>query len=275
MLRLLALLAVLLVTAPVSAAPDAEPWSRWQRHDPAATLSVDHRALAQFLVRYLRPGADGINRVAYAEVDAAGRAGLDAYLAMLAQVPVSQLNRAQQKAYWINLYNALTVQLVLAHYPVASIRDIDIAPGLLGNGPWAAPLVTVEGQELSLDDIEHRILRTAWHDSRLHYALSCAAVGCPNLSPKPYAAATLERDLDNAAVAFVNHPRGARIEPDGLHVSSLYVWFQDDFGGGEVGVIGHLMAYADPALAMRLQALDGIAGHGYDWSLNDAVPMSR
>ncbi|MFL5336120.1 MAG: DUF547 domain-containing protein [Geminicoccaceae bacterium] len=269
------LLIVLLVAAPAVAAPKAELWPRWQQHEPSATQVVDHQGWARFLASYLRPGADGVNRVAYAEVDAAARAGLGAYVATMGQVAVSSLNRAEQMAYWINLYNALTVHVVLEHYPVASIRDIDISPGLLSHGPWGAKLVTVEGQNLALDDIEHRILRPIWHDPRVHYALNCAALGCPNLRPTPYTAATLDRDLDEAAITYVNDPRGARLERDGLHVSSIYIWFEDDFGGDDVGVIRHLMAYADPALAMRLQALDGIAGHGYDWSLNDAAPTSR
>jgi hypothetical protein len=276
MFRFLApLLVVLLVTLPALAAPKAELWPRWQHNDPSSTEVVDHRGWARFLASYVRPGADGVNRVAYATVDPAGRAGLDRYLAAMAQAAVSRLNRAEQMAYWINLYNALTVHLVLEHYPVASIRDIDISPGLLSNGPWGAKLVTVEGQELALDDIEHRVLRPIWRDPPMHHALNCAASGCPNLRPTPYAAATLDRDLDEAAMAYVNDPRGARLESDGLHVSSIYVWFEHDFGGDDAGDIRHFMAYAVPALAMRLQTLDGIAGHGYDWSLNDAAPTGR
>jgi hypothetical protein len=75
--------------------------------------------------------------------------------------------------------------------------------------------------------------------------------------------------LDAAAIAFVNHPRGARLGADGLRVSSIYAWFEEDFGGDEAGVIRYLMIYAAPGLAMRLQRLDAIGGHGYDWSLND------
>ena len=114
-------------------APKAELWPRWQQNDPSATEVVDHRGWAGFLASYVRPGADGVNRVAYAAVDPAGRAGLDGYLAAMACRVEAE--PAEQMAYWINLYNALTVHVVLDHYPVASIRDIDISPGLFSTGP--------------------------------------------------------------------------------------------------------------------------------------------
>ena len=225
----------------------------------------------------MRPGANGLNRVAYGSGRRPRAAPtLGAYLAPLAAVPVSTLNRPEQMAFWINLYNALTVEVVLDHYPVGSIRDIDISPGLFSNGPWQAELVTVEGEPLSLDDIEHRILRPIWRDPRIHYA---AQLRLGRL-PEPAAPSRSRRPTSTgcsimAAIDFVNSPRGVRLGADGLWVSSIYAWFEEDFGGDDAGVIRHLMAYAAPGLAMRLQKLDGIAGHGYDWSLNDAAQEGR
>jgi hypothetical protein len=270
-----ALLLPLPSSPPAAAAPKAELWARWERHDPRSARTVDHRAWARLLQLYLRPGDDGVNRFDYGAVTGGDRQELKAYLAALAAVPVSRLSQGEQMAYWINLYNALTVQVVLDHYPVESIRDIDISPGLFSRGPWGRKLVTVEGEPLSLDDIEHRILRPIWGDPRVHYAVNCAALGCPNLQPLPFTARTLDRMLDMAAIAFVNHPRGMRVEDGELHVSSIYVWFEDDFGDGDAGVLRHLMAYAGPELAMRLQRLDGIGGDSYDWRLNDAGQRDR
>ncbi len=102
---------------------------------------------------------------------------------ILAATSADRLRRAEQFPFWINLYNALTVKVVLDHYPVEIIRDIDISPGLFADGPWGKKLVTVEGEALSLDDIEHRILRPIWKDPRLHYVLNCAALGVPIFSP--------------------------------------------------------------------------------------------
>ena len=274
MIRLAVILLLAWPVAAASAAPKAELWARWTAHDPAATTRIDHAAWARFLTTYLVTDRAGLNRVAYGDVTGEDRQALRRYLDSLATAPVSALARREQLAFWINLYNALTVDVVLAHYPVASIRDIDISPGLFSNGPWGAALITVEGEALSLDDIEHRILRPIWRDPRIHYALNCAAVGCPNLQPEPFLVPALDRMLVRAAIAFVNDPRGVRIGSDGLHVSSIYVWFAADFGG-ETGVLRHLLAYARPTLAMRLQTLDGISDHDYDWAFNDAAQGGR
>lgn len=271
---LICLLAALLLTRAALAAPAAELWPRWQRFDPRSTLTVDHLAWGNFLRGYLRLGPDGIGRVAYGAVTPADREALAAYLEQLDAVPVSRLDRPEQMAFWINLYNALTVAVVIAHYPVPSIRAIDLSPGPFSRGPWRRQITRVEGEPLSLDDIEHRILRPIWHDPRVHYALNCAALGSPNLRPEPYTGRGLDQALDQAARAFVNDGRGMRLADGDLYVSSLYLWFEDDFGGDEAGVIRQLLAYASPAIAMRLQDLDRITGHGFDWRLNDAPPAA-
>jgi len=254
------------------AAPDAELWSRWVGHDPASVAQVDHAAWNGFVARNRVAGTDGIARLRYGAVTAADRAALEAYLTALAATPVTALARGQQRAFWINLYNALTVRVVLDHYPVASIRDIDISPGLFADGPWGAPLIEVEGEPLSLDDIEHRILRPIWRDPRLHYVVNCASLSCPDLPPEAMTAENAEHLLDMAAGAYVNHPRAVAFDADGeLVVSSIYAWYGEDFGGSDQGIIAHLRAHAAPALAARLEAATTISDHAYDWRLNDAL----
>lgn len=250
-------------------APKAELWARWQAHDPDAEAVVDHGAWARLLESYLHVDDDGVNRFAYANVTAADRAALERYVARLAALPIDDYDRPEQLAYWINLYNALTVRVVLDHYPVDSIRDIDISPGLFADGPWDRALVRVAGEDLSLNDIEHRILRPIWRDPRIHYAVNCAAHGCPDLQPRPFAGSDAEVRLEAAARRYVNSQRGVRVRADGLVVSSIYVWFQEDFGGDDDGVIAHLARYAQPALAAALARSDEIVDHAYDWSLND------
>jgi hypothetical protein len=254
----------------VQAAPAAEAWERWRPHDPQSRVTLDHSTWGRFLAAYLVPGADGIHRLAYGRVTADHRRDLAAYLRQLEGVAVGSLNRDEQRAFWINLYNALTVQVILDHYPVASIRDIDISPGLFSDGPWKKPLAAVEGIPVSLDDIEHRILRPLWQDPRIHYAVNCASLGCPNLPPEPFTAANSEALLERGAREYVNHPRGARLEGGRLVVSSIYHWFQEDFGGTEAGVVAHLRQYAGPELAAGLTGAARIADHAYDWRLNDA-----
>jgi hypothetical protein len=189
----------------------------------------------------------------------------------LTQTAVSRLNRNEQKAFWINLYNALTVKVILDHYPVKSIRDIDISPGLFSDGPWGKKLVSVEGEDISLDDIEHRILRPVWKDPRVHYGVNCASHGCPNLQPEAFTAENSDELLDKGAREFVNSPRGARIENGKLTVSSIYVWFKPDFGGTDAGVIDHLKKYAQPGLRTQLEKIDRISDNQYDWTLNEAT----
>lgn len=216
------------------------------------------------------PGADGVNRVAYRGVGAPDRAALRAYIEQLAATPVSRLNRDEQFAFWVNLYNATTVDTVLAHYPVKSIMAIDISPGLLAIGPWGKKLLRVEGEELSLDDIESRILRPIWRDSRVHYAVNCASIGCPNLRAEAWSSRDLPAQLDAAGRAYANHPRGTSVMGAKLKVSSIYEWFQGDFGGSEGAVLRYLRGLAAPTLADRLLGFDGYDDHDYDWSLNEA-----
>ncbi len=266
----LALLLAGFVSVEALFAPRAELWERWTAHDPLATAEIDHTAWTDFLTTYVSEGNDGVTAVAYAQVTDADEKALGTYLAQLAATPIGRLNRAEQRAYWINLYNALTVKVVLDHYPVASIRDIDISPGLFADGPWDKDLTEVEGEALSLNDIEHRILRPIWRDPRIHYAVNCASIGCPNLPSVAFTVGNAEMLLEAAARAYVNHPRGSRIEDGKLVVSSIYVWFQEDFGDNDAGVIAHLSRYADRDLAAKLSAVERIGAHEYDWSLNDA-----
>jgi hypothetical protein len=251
-------------------APKSEPWPRWTAHDPASTATIAHDAWDDLLKKYLRPASDGINRFAYGRVNGPDRKTLDVYIAELSDVAIGRYRRPAQRAYWINLYNALTVRVVLDHYPVATIRDIDISPGFFSSGPWGRKLVTVEGEALSLNDIEHRILRPIWRGPRIHYGVNCAALGCPNLAAKAFTAANTEAMLDAAARAYVNHRRGVHVENGLLTVSKIYAWYAEDFGGDAGSVIAHLRRYAAPALAADLERAGGIDGYAYDWSLNGA-----
>jgi hypothetical protein len=249
------------------AAPRAELWERWAASTPSK-VAIDHSAWDGFLSRHVREGKDGINRIAYGKVGKADREALRAYLAMLQKIAIRKFGRDEQRAYWTNLYNAATVDVVLAHYPVESILKIDISPGLFAKGPWKKKLLQVEGEGVSLDDIEHRILRPIWKDPRTHYAVNCASLGCPNLPARAFTSGNMEALLDAGARAYVNHARGASVDGGRLTVSSIYVWFGSDFGG-DAGVIEHLKKYAEPGLKKALAGVRRISGHDYDWTLND------
>ncbi|MEJ5377556.1 MAG: DUF547 domain-containing protein [bacterium] len=252
-----------------SAAPKAELWHRWQAADPWGTTRVDHGPWQAFLKNYLvTDDPSGVNKIRYSYVTPQDKTLLEHYLKELQAVRVSELKREEQKPYWINLYNALIVKVVLDHYPVESIQDINISPGLLSRGPWGAKLLKIQGEGVSLNDIEHRILRPIWKDNRVHYALNCASLSCPNLQPEAYTAENMEELLERGVRDYVNHPRGVRFEKAGLVLSSIYDWYGVDFGG-RTGIIQHLLRYVGGALAKELAGFQGKIRYEYDWRLND------
>ena len=249
--------------APAQAAPRSRLVSpRWRAFGTAA--EPDHGTWDQVLRAGVSKGADGIARFNYAGTQ---HARVSDYLARLTATDPVTLPQAAAFAYWVNLYNALTVHVVLGAYPVQSIRDI--GGGVFSRGPWRSKLVRIADQQLSLDDIEHGILRPIWRDPRIHYAVNCASLGCPDLAPRAYTASRLGRMLDAAARAYANHPRGAEVTERGLVVSSIYEWFKVDFGGDDAGVIAHLAKYAEPQKAAAIRAAGRIADDRYDWALND------
>ena len=251
-------------------APRAEPWPHWSEADDGNRATIDHALWTAFLARYVVTSGDGVNRLRYGEVSNRDAQALNAYIERLTALPVGRFARSEQLAYWINLYNARTVRLILDHYPLASIMELNISPGLLSSGPWGKKLLSVDGVALSLNDIEHRILRPGWADNRLHYALNCASVGCPNLAATAFSVANTERLLAAGAQAYVNHPRGVRLDGGAVVASKVYAWFKADFGGDDRGVLDHLRLHAAPELKASLAAASAISSYEYDWSLNDA-----
>ena len=257
------------------AAPSARLWQRWTAHQASSRQTIDHSVWDRLLRKHLVVRRDAANLLHYSRFTQGDRAALNQYISRLAATPISRYNRREQLAYWINLYNALTVQVVLSRYPVRSIRRINISPGLFSTGPWRKKLLTVEGQRISLDDIEHRILRPIWKDPRIHYAVNCASIGCPDLQRRAVTAANANDYLDRGARSYINDPRGAQVVNGRLYASSIYRWFEDDFGGNEAGVIRHLKRYARPQLARALENITSIRGFRYNWNLNDASPRRR
>lgn len=238
------------------------------------TMST-HSDWSELLKTYVRPATDGVNRVDYGALQAspADRERLNTYIQTIAALPISTLEENEAFAALANLYNALTIRLIVEHYPVKSITKI--RPGLLSIGPWKQDIIELEGQAVSLDEIEHGMLRKRFDDPRVHYAVNCASIGCPNLQSEAWTADTLQARLDEAARDYINHPRGVTIREDGrLDVSKIYSWFREDFGGTEAGVIDHLLRYASPELTTKIRARPDIANYSYDWSLND-VPSPK
>lgn len=263
----LSLLWLILVSHSVFAAPGSDPLPFWLPSDESSQGLINHsewQTVLEHNLIDLHPS--GINRFDYAGISTEDKQLLARYLARMQQLDPRTFSRARQKAYWINLYNALTVNLIIENYPVASITEL--RESFFRFGPWDDDIAQIAGQTLSLNDIEHRILRPIFRDNRIHYAVNCASLGCPNLAAQVYRAGDLDRQLDNAARDYINHPRGVEFRDDTLWVSSIYAWYGEDFGGSDKALLEHLQRYAAAPLTQKLSQYRGSIKDHYDWALN-------
>ena len=247
--------------------PQSTAWEHWRPAADSREIAVDHSPWGELLERYLDDGhPSGVSRFDYAAVSDADARRLDGYIEGLAAVPVARLTPAQQQAYWINLYNALTVRLILENPEVDSIRQI--RDGLFSIGPWNREVVTIAGTALTLNDIEHRILRPLYGDARVHFAVNCASIGCPDLQREPFTADNLDALMNSATRAYLAHPRGLSVDGDILRLSTIFKWFAEDFGDNREAVLVWLSQYAPTASADVVEAWSGRISYDYDWALN-------
>ena len=260
--------AVLLAAA--CGAPEPEEIEGWDASDETSVERIDHSAWQDILDSHVAADPAGVNLVDYEGLAASAEdtAKLGGYLEFLQELDPRDYNRAEQMAYWINLYNALTVKVVLDGYPVETIRDIHegVVPY---TGPWDDVHARVAGEDLTLNHMEHGILRPIWQDRRIHYAVNCAAYGCPHLLDTVFTAANTEELLELGARDYVNNPRGVDVvDEDFVVISSIYDWYAEDFGDTEESVVEHLIEYAQGDLAAFLDGFEGAMEYDYDWSLN-------
>lgn len=256
----LLLIISLLFSSLAFSAPKSELWSYWDQSNESNSGTISHATWQQFLDNYIV--IDGQNHlIRYQTVSSNDRSQLKQYIEQLANTDPRQFSQAEQYAYWVNLYNAITVELILDAYPVKSITKLG---GLFSFGPWGDEVITINGKALTLNDIEHRILRPIWQDPRTHYAVNCASLGCPNLQTQAFTAENTEALLERAAHEFVNSDKGVLVRQNKLQLSSIYDWFIADFGTQEQ-LIEHLNQY-------RTQPLSNVKNidYEYDWALNQA-----
>ena len=221
---------------------------------------VDNNLYGKLLKKYVRDG----------KVDYAGfkteEAKLDLYLKILENVDPEKLSRNEQFAFYANAYNAWTIRLILSGYPgVTSIKDL----GSLIKSPWKKKIVRIDGEVISLDHVEHEILRPRYKDPRVHFAINCAAKSCPPLRPEPFSGDILDRQLDDSTRSFINDPQSYRIEDNELYVSRIFKWFSEDFNDD---VFGFFLKYATGNLKKELEAKSeqiNVKYLEYDWSLNE------
>ena len=264
MTRLSLYFVFLLYTLPVLAAPSSEYWSLWDKSDGQSSKRVDHSPWQSILDTYLVIQPEG-SLFKYSKVSKTDNQLLDKYIKQLTSIDPRIYNKAEQKAYWINLYNALTVDLILENYPVKSITKIG---SLFSFGPWDKKVTKVASQDLSLNDIEHKILRPLWSDKRIHYAVNCASLGCPDLAAKAYTGVNVESLLETQTERFIQQEKGVNWIDGKLYLSRIYEWYGSDFGSKDELML-HIRKYSIGKQKQRLLKYPGVADYQYNWNLNE------
>ncbi len=184
------------------------------------------------------------------------RSELDDYLSYLGDnEPASADSRYEQLAFYINLYNAATVQLILDKYPLKSIKDI--------KNPWGRKRIRLGTDSISLNKIEHSILRNM-NEPRIHFAINCASISCPKLLNRAFTAAGMELDLQLVTMDFVNDESRNRLTPEEVYLSAIFKWYRGDFMQKR-----SLISFLQPYTEVRLRETTGISYLPYDWSLNE------
>ena len=257
--------------ATFSAPARAEPFD--QRYAAWSALLARH-------VQLLRGGqASGVRYAAMAADRAALKSVLDT-LSAVDNASFQAFTRAQQMAFLINAYNAFTIELILTKYPnLTSIKDL----GAVFSNPWKPKSISLLGAQVSLDDIEHGMLRQRgrFDDPRVHFAVNCASIGCPPLREEAFVADRLDAQLDEQALRFLSDRTRNRFDAGRgrLEVSKIFDWYGEDFRLGHRGIRslpGFMARYAQvladaPADRERIRSERAEIGFGdYDWKLNDA-----
>ena len=215
----------------------------------SSVIHVDHSQWAELLKKYVTDEGN---------VDYKGflqdKSKLEDYLNSLStQVPTNDWSVQEQLAYYINLYNAQTVDLILSNYPLKSIKDID--------GPWTKDIIKIGEKVLSLGALEHSILRKM-NEPRIHFAINCASGSCPKLLNEAYTPEKLEEQLEEATRGFINSDNNT-ISPDKLELSRIFKWFKGDFKNGK------LISFIDLYAKVKIDPKANINYKEYDWSLNE------
>ncbi len=238
----------------------------WQPFVLAAAFDHTHGLYGGILKSYVQHGL--VDYKALKE----NRRALDEYLNQVAAIKVSDFqtwSHNDQLAFLLNTYNAQTLQLIIDHYPAESIKKLN---GSVSN-PWRSPVVELFGKSVTLDDVEHEMIRKNFKEPRIHFVLVCGANGCPPLRSEPYQGNLLEKQLENQTKVFLSDPSKNRIDLDNqtLSLSPIFKWYKKDF----MEESGSIQDFVQPYF------LGGENTHGalsefkikytkYDWSLNDS-----
>ncbi|QJX48193.1 DUF547 domain-containing protein [Hymenobacter taeanensis] len=230
---------------------------------PTATAAVfDHSSFDRLLKQYVND--KGL--VNYKALKAKPQQ-LNQYLQLLSKnPPAPSWSKQEQMAYWINAYNAYTIRLILNHYPLESIKDIGSKIKIpLVTTPWAMKFFTIGGQKMSLDEIEHGILRKKYNDPRIHFALVCASISCPRLRTEAYTAAQLDRQLDDQGRDFLNNPGKNKVGKSEAQLSKYFDWYKSDWTENGQSVASWVNKYS----TIKMSSDAKVSYLDYNWQLNE------
>ncbi len=260
----------LFVSVQAHAYQEAQIWSFWDRSNEENLEPIDHSDFDVFLKKYVSLGY--INKLRYKDVSQEDKERLNAYIDRLAATPIRSYSKQQQLFFWINLHNAYVIKTILDQYPIASIEDVDLSPELFREGPWVQKILTLDGERVSLKDIQNLILRPIWRDWRVLYTLHTGHLSAPHIQPFAYTVETFDAHIDAIIRDYINHPHNVAVSDDGLlTLSSFYDWYSGDFGEGEAFLLDHLIKYAAPPLQEKLKSVDSVVVYDFDFSLNEEL----
>lgn len=190
------------------------------------------------------------------------------YLNILRKAPPgSNWSDDEKLAYWINVYNAFTAQLVMRHYPIAGIKKIKNGIPFI-NTVWDIKFIKIGEKTYDLNNIEHGIIRKRFKEPRIHFALNCASISCPRLRNEAFVAEKLDAQLTDQARYFLSNPIKNKLGPERSEISKIFQWYGIDFRKGDNTVRKFIDKYSD----IKITADTKIDHLKYDWRLNDKLP---
>jgi hypothetical protein len=223
--------------------PNHQPWDQLLKAHVSSTGIVDYKGFVK------------------------DKAKLDAYLKTISENAPDRKtwSKNEQLAYWINAYNAFTVKLIADNYPVKSIRDLGPALKIpLIKDVWHYKFFKIGGQESSLDEIEHSILRKEFEEPRIHFAINCASVSCPPLLNEAFVASKIDSQLENVAKTFVNDKSRNKISSNAVEISSIFSWFKGDFTKN-----GSIIDFLNKYSTVKISSSAKVSHLDYNWNLNE------
>ena len=258
--------AVLFATAPATVPAAAQSAPALAAPAPTAPrVAIDHSAFDGLLRAHVTDGL--VDYDAFRDAAAFRR-----YLASLERASLAGADDEERLAFWINVYNAYTIQLLNSRKQRNSIRDINKVLGVTLKSPWAEPIVKADRRTLTLDDVEHEIIRKQFKDPRIHVALVCAAMGCPPLRSEAFTADRVDAQLDDQARRFLAQRAKNRVDvPSGtVYGSPIFTWYREDFGGTLEGVGAFWARYvpAGPEQELLRSGKFRWVDTEYDWRIN-------